>query len=112
MRQILVEHAGLREMIPYSDLVLRIETISMESDSFALAHMVGQISEEEDAAGRGMLSVIVVHKVGDMRPGDVLQPHERPAADKQDVRGVERDAGLHRVLPASLGRNRDDREPR
>jgi len=69
MRQILVERARLRGTIPYSDLVSRIETISMEPDSFALAQMPGEISEEEDAAGRGMLSVIVVHKVGDMQPG-------------------------------------------
>lgn len=69
MRQILIERASLRGMIPYSDLVSRIETIRMEPDSFALAHMLGEISEAEDAAGRGMLSVIVVHKVGDMQPG-------------------------------------------
>lgn len=69
MQQILVERARLRGMIPYSDLVSRIETIRMEPDSFALAHMLGEISEAEDAAGRGMLSVIVVHKVGDMQPG-------------------------------------------
>ncbi|MGA8348140.1 MAG: hypothetical protein WB773_09970 [Isosphaeraceae bacterium] len=69
MRQILVERACLRGMIPYSDLVSRIEAIRMEPDSFALAHMLGEISQEEDAAGRGMLSVIVVHKVGDMQPG-------------------------------------------
>jgi len=60
---------GLRGMISYSDLVSRIETIRMEPDSFALAHMLGEISEEEDATGRGMLSVIVVHKDGDMQPG-------------------------------------------
>ena len=69
MRQILVERACLRGMIPYSDLVSRIEAIRMEPDSFALAHMLGEISQEEDAAGRGMLSVIVVHKDGDMQPG-------------------------------------------
>jgi len=56
-------------MISYSDLVFRIETIRMELDSFALAHMLGEISEEQNAAGRGMLSVIVVHKDGDMQPG-------------------------------------------
>jgi hypothetical protein len=56
-------------MIAYSGLVSQIETIRMEPDSFALAHMLGEISETEDAAGRGMLSVIVVHKVGDMQPG-------------------------------------------
>ena len=30
--------------------------------------MLGEISSEEDAAGRGMLTVIVVHKYGDMQP--------------------------------------------
>ncbi len=69
MRQILVERAKLRGMIPYSELVSRIETIHMEPDSYALAHMLGEVSEEEDAAGRGMLSVIVVHKDGDAQPG-------------------------------------------
>jgi hypothetical protein len=34
-----------------------------------LFHLLGEISSEEDAAGRGMLTVIVVHKVGDMQPG-------------------------------------------
>jgi hypothetical protein len=69
MLQILVERAGIEGMIPYSDLVCRIETIRMEPDSFALAHMLGEISEEENAVDRGMLSVIVVHKEGDMLPG-------------------------------------------
>ena len=31
--------------------------------------MLGEISEEEDAAARGMLSVLVVHKGGDLMPG-------------------------------------------
>jgi len=69
MRQILVERVRLRGMISYSDLVSRLETIRMEPDSFALAHMLGEISEEEDATERDMLSVIVVHKDGDMQPG-------------------------------------------
>ena len=30
--------------------------------------MLGEISSEEDEAGRGMVSVLVVHKDGDMRP--------------------------------------------
>ena len=68
MRQILVERVRLRGMISYSDHVSRIETIRMEPDSFALAHMLGEVSEE-DTAGRGVLSVIVVQKDGDMEPG-------------------------------------------
>lgn len=31
--------------------------------------MLGEISEEEDSRGRGMLTVLVVHKNGEMRPG-------------------------------------------
>jgi hypothetical protein len=31
--------------------------------------MLGEISTESDAQGRGMLTVLVVHGDGDMRPG-------------------------------------------
>lgn len=69
MRQILVERAKVRGMIPYSELVSKVRTISLEPHSFALAAMLGEISTEEDAAGRGMLTAIVVHKHDDMEPG-------------------------------------------
>ncbi len=69
MRDALVERAKVRGMIPYSELVEKITTIELEPNSFALAAMLGEVSTEEDAADRGMLSVIVVHKVGDMQPG-------------------------------------------
>src|ERR1019366_4540937 len=65
----LIERAKLRDMIPYSELVEKITTIELEPNSFALAAMLGELSSEEDAVGRGMLSVIVVHKEGDMQPG-------------------------------------------
>jgi len=69
MRQILVEIARVRGRIPYSELVSKIQTIRLEPESYGLAAMLGEISSEEDAAGHGMLSVIVVHKYGDMQPG-------------------------------------------
>ena len=69
MRDILVERAKVRGMIPYSELVERLTTITLEPNSFTLAAMLADVSREEDAAGRGMLSVIVVHKAGDMQPG-------------------------------------------
>jgi len=69
MRQILIKRAQVRGMIPYSELVSQIHTIQMEPKSYALAAMLGEISREEDAVGRGMLTVIVVHKSGDMQPG-------------------------------------------
>lgn len=69
MRGILIERAKVRGMIPYSELVGKLKTISLEPESYALAAMLGEISSEEDASGRGMLTVIVVHKQGDMQPG-------------------------------------------
>jgi hypothetical protein len=73
MRSILIERARVggevKGTIPYSDLVNQVTTIHLEPDSYALAAMLGEISSEEDAAGRGMLTVIVVHKEGDMQPG-------------------------------------------
>jgi len=41
MKQILVERAKVRGMIPYSDLANRIQTIRIEPDSYAMAAMLG-----------------------------------------------------------------------
>jgi molybdopterin synthase catalytic subunit len=56
-------------MIPYSDLVAEIATVTFQPYDQRLFHLLGEISVEEDSAGRGMLSVVVVHKRGDMQPG-------------------------------------------
>lgn len=68
-RSAMIERAKLRGMIPYSDLVTKISTVKFEAHDVRLFHLLGQISVEEDEAGRGMLSVVVVHKHGDMQPG-------------------------------------------
>lgn len=69
MRQAMIQRAKFRGMIPYSELVETVTEIELEANSYALAAVLGEISSEEDAAGRGMLSVVVVHKDGDMQPG-------------------------------------------
>lgn len=69
MREALIERAKVRGMIPYSELVEKITTIELEPNSYALAAMLGEVSTEEADADRGMLSVLVVHKIGDMQPG-------------------------------------------
>lgn len=69
MREILIERAKVRGLIPYSELAAQIKAIQIRPESYAFAAMLGEISTEEDKAGRGMLSVIVVHKSGDMQPG-------------------------------------------
>src|SRR6266700_2974244 len=67
--ELLTARARVRGMIPYSDLAGRIKAISLEAHDQRLFHLIGELSTEEDAAGHGMLSVIVVHKSGDMQPG-------------------------------------------
>ena len=68
-RNLMIERAKVRGMIPYSDLATKIKIVHLEAHDQRLFHLLGEISAEEDAADRGMLSVIVVHKTGDMQPG-------------------------------------------
>lgn len=65
----LVKVARRRGRIAYSELVARITKVQMEAHDPRLFHLLGEISSEEDDAGRGMLTAIVVHKYGDMQPG-------------------------------------------
>ena len=69
MRQILIGRAKVRGIIHYGELTGMMKTITLEPWSSDMAAMLGEISTEEDAAGRRMLSVVVVHKYGDMQPG-------------------------------------------
>ena len=69
MKQVIIKRAKVKEKISYSELVSRVQAIVLESESYALAAMLDEISTEESTAGRGMLSAIVVHKSGDMQPG-------------------------------------------
>jgi hypothetical protein len=86
---LLRERASRRsnQTISYSELVEQIEAVRLESHDARLAHMLGEISSEEDAAGRGMLTVLVVHK-GDVRPGDGFFELARSLG--RDVRDRER----------------------
>lgn len=68
-RNAMIACARVKGTIPYSDLARQITSITLDAHDPRLFHMLGQISSEEDSAGRGMLSVLVVHKHGDMRPG-------------------------------------------
>lgn len=65
----LVERARVRGMMPYSELVRHIRAVPLEAHDQRLFSLLADISTEEDAAGRGMISALVVHKSGDMQPG-------------------------------------------
>ncbi len=56
-------------MIPYSDLVRRVTHIRLQAHDSRLSHFLGEIASEEDEKGRGLLTVVVVHRSGDMQPG-------------------------------------------
>jgi len=66
---ILIGVARQRGRIAYSELTPQIHAISFEHDDPRFWHLLGEISMDEMAEKRGMLSAIVVHKSGDMRPG-------------------------------------------
>jgi hypothetical protein len=65
----LIDRARVRGMMPYSELIQNIKAIPFEAHDVRLFYLLGEISEEENAAGRGMMSALVVHKTGDMQPG-------------------------------------------
>lgn len=69
MRNILIDRVRNGPTISYSKLAECVTSIHFEPDSLALHHMLDEISMEEDSQGRGMLSVIVVQKDGEMKPG-------------------------------------------
>jgi molybdopterin synthase catalytic subunit len=65
----MIERAKVRGSIPYSELVQQITAVKFNAHDTRLFHLLGEISVEESEANRGMLSVVVVHKHGDMQPG-------------------------------------------
>ena len=71
-RAVMIARARLRGMIPYSDLVQQISAVTFAARDTRLFHLLGEISVEENKAGRGMVSVVVVHTHGDMQPGPAL----------------------------------------
>jgi len=86
MREILRQVAARRAMIVYSELSNEMKSIQIEPFGLPMSEMLGEIAEEEDAAGRGLLTVIVVHKSGDMEPGigfyDLAAKRGRDTSDK------------------------------
>jgi hypothetical protein len=67
-RSEMIRTARRRSTITYSELAGVIKAISFQPDEKPFHNLLGQISIEEERAGRGMLSVVVVHR-SDHRPG-------------------------------------------
>src|SRR4051794_33275145 len=70
IRTILIAKARSRAMIPYSELVGAVRAVNFTPRDRRLFEILGQVSVEEHEQGRPLLSVLVVHKTGDMQPGE------------------------------------------
>lgn len=68
-RDVMVERAARERTIAYSALAGKIHSVRFQPHEQPYFHFLGEISSEEDAAGRGMLTAVVVHLNGDMKPG-------------------------------------------
>lgn len=99
-KRILIDRAKVRGMITYSELADRIVSMQLTPRSPQLFQILDDLSMEEQKEGRGLLSCIVVHKVGDMEPGvgfyDLAKRAGRNTRDKLNLWIKE----LHRVHAA------------
>ena len=84
---LLVSYAQNRRMVPYSEFVAHIHAVQFEGPHDPrLWHLLGEITEAESLAGRGMLSSLVVHKDGDYQPGPgFFELARRLGHDVQDI---------------------------
>jgi hypothetical protein len=58
----IVRAARHEQMITYSELAKAITSIQVEPHDYAMDRLLDEISKEEDAAGRGILTALVVRK--------------------------------------------------
>ena len=88
IRAILIETASHQEMITYGSLASRLRSVQLEPNSTALATLLGEISQAEDDAGRGLLTVIVVRQ-DDPMPGQgffkLAEQRGRDTADREKL---------------------------
>jgi hypothetical protein len=68
-RRAMIAAAKAQKTISYSDLVRKIRRIVFDPHDDLLDQLLDEISAEEDKAGRGMLTAVVVHKTRDKQPG-------------------------------------------
>jgi hypothetical protein len=75
-----------KDVITYGVLVGKIDSVQFEPHGHDFHDFLGQVSIDENEAGRGMLSALVVHQDGDRMPGigffELAAYLGRPAADK------------------------------
>ena len=69
-KAVLAECARARDVIAYPDFVIRVRAITFtNAHDFRLPYFLEEISTDENHAGRGMLTALVVYKYGEHKPG-------------------------------------------
>lgn len=68
-KKILAQCARAGQPISYSSLADSMKQVRFDPASQAFTALLGDISTREFERGRGMLTVLVVHKGGDLKPG-------------------------------------------
>lgn len=69
LRRSILAAAWDRRMTHYAEVAQAITVTSVDPHSGLMNHLLGEIFEEERAAGRPALTSIVTHKDGDKEPG-------------------------------------------
>jgi hypothetical protein len=69
VHKLLIAYACSQWEITYDEIVTKVRTLPFKKYQPILLTMLQEISTEEDAAGHGILSTVVVHKRGEARPG-------------------------------------------
>ena len=86
IRTVLIDRAKQRSMITYSDLVAFVKAVNFNAHDHRLFSILGQLSIDEHERSRPLLSVLVVHKNGDMQPGEgFFELAEHLGRDTSDV---------------------------
>jgi len=70
MTDILRARASVRGMITYSELSKAMHSVTIGYKDPAMDDMLLEVSRNEALQGLGLLSVVVVHKNGNMEPGN------------------------------------------
>ena len=68
-RDAMIECARNQGTLSYTELVSKVSSIQLEPHDVRLDRLLEFVARDEESAGRGILTVVVVHKTGDMLPG-------------------------------------------
>ena len=69
VREALIQQARHQSTITYSDLCRQVTAIQISPHDYALPHLLGAVSRQEHAKGRGLITILVVYKNGEYEPG-------------------------------------------